>query len=73
MNNNLHPDILERLRVASHLDASSWQKLLNVSWIDYSMIRSGELPLSEESLLTISDFFSYRPIPDKNDPKPSRT
>ncbi len=61
MNTNLQADILERLRVAGHMDTSSWQKLLNINGVDYSLIRQGELDLSSDSLLIISDFFSYRP------------
>ncbi len=52
---------LERLRLVSHLDESSWQDMLQLNWWEYSMIRSSQKRLPEKSLLRLSQYFRYSP------------
>jgi predicted hydrocarbon binding protein len=57
----LSHDTLERIRHATQLSESQWQDLLQVTWWDYTLIRTGERKLSESALLRISDHILCAP------------
>lgn len=54
-------DTLEHIRLVTQLSESQWQDLLQVSWWDYTLIRTGERRLSENSLLRIADHILCAP------------
>ncbi|KYG65837.1 hypothetical protein AZI86_01825 [Bdellovibrio bacteriovorus] len=54
-------DTLERLRVVTDIDDSQWQDLLQLTWWDYVMVRSGKKQLSEQALLRLSEYFDSDP------------
>ncbi|UYL07753.1 hypothetical protein B9G69_011920 [Bdellovibrio sp. SKB1291214] len=54
-------DTLERIRQVTQLSESQWQDLLQVTWWDYTLIRTGERKLSESSLFRLSSHIQCAP------------
>ncbi|QLY24085.1 hypothetical protein [Bdellovibrio sp. KM01] len=61
MGKSLSFDTLERIRQVSQFSENQWQELLDLSWWDYTLIRTGQRKLSEHSLIRISDQILYSP------------
>lgn len=54
-------DTLERLRVVTHMDDGQWQDLLQLTWWEYMMIRSGKQNLPEKAFLRLADHLAVNP------------
>lgn len=60
-NLTIKSEILERLRLVNNFTDESWLDILNLTWTDYALVRSGLKPLGEKSILNLSESLHETP------------
>ncbi|MGZ3770220.1 MAG: hypothetical protein ACXVCP_11385 [Bdellovibrio sp.] len=60
-NNNQHYEILERLKTVAGFTNENWHDLLEMSWKDYTKLRTHLLPIPERAVITLANHFQLKP------------